>query len=269
MSKIVTKYIENKAKKVAKGRIAEVINPQQQFIHDPHIRLAQAEALKKQKKHWFKKPHNSPSIILNERDRQILHSVKKRATFLDKGCECCCFTFGFDFIIGFIPVIGDFIGLLLGLELVKKATQADIPTYIQVQMISNVFADFLIGLVPIIGDFCDAIVKSNWRNYMLFEDYIMLRRRDEILREQERADEQRITVLPDDYSESTTQLIDPHNMSSTSTSTALPALHHHQHPQHHPTNNIGYETVVLEVDEENDPSHNNKKENKYGTFFKF
>lgn len=100
MSKIITKYVENEAKKVAKGKLAEVINPKQKFVHDPHILNAQTEALKKQKKHWWRKPQNTPSIILNERDRQILRSVKKRAIFLDKGCDCCCFTFGFDFIIG-------------------------------------------------------------------------------------------------------------------------------------------------------------------------
>ncbi|CAO3600440.1 unnamed protein product [Absidia cylindrospora] len=47
-------------------------------------------------------------------------------------------------------------------------------------MVTNVMVDFLVGLVPIVGDVLDAIVKSNWRNAMILEDYLMLRRRDEI-----------------------------------------------------------------------------------------
>jgi hypothetical protein len=37
-----------------------------------------------------------------------------------------------------------------------------------------------IGLAPVVGDLLDAVIKCNWRNAMLLEDYLMLRRRDEI-----------------------------------------------------------------------------------------
>ncbi|CAO3580052.1 unnamed protein product [Absidia cylindrospora] len=123
---------------------------------------------------------NSNRTSFSERDRQILRSVKRRATYLDKGCTCCCFTFGFDFIIGLIPVIGDAIGMILGLELIKVASKADLPKHIQFQMLINVMVDFVLGLAPVVGDLLDAVIKCNWRNAMILEDYLMLRRRDEI-----------------------------------------------------------------------------------------
>jgi hypothetical protein len=97
-------------------------------------------------------------------------------------------------------VIGDAIGLILGLELIKVASKADLPKHIYLQMLSNVIFDFVvrnrflilrmrlirglfmiqIGLAPVVGDLLDAVIKCNWRNAMLLEDYLMLRRRDEI-----------------------------------------------------------------------------------------
>jgi hypothetical protein len=99
MTSLASKFMEKKAKKYASGRAAELINPSQQFINDPEIRAAQEEAARTNKHHWWKR-QEQPDIILSERDRQVLRSVKRRATYLDKGCSCCCFTFGFDFVVG-------------------------------------------------------------------------------------------------------------------------------------------------------------------------
>ncbi|KAI8088755.1 uncharacterized protein BX664DRAFT_331293 [Halteromyces radiatus] len=179
MTSLATKFMEKRVKKYASVQAADILNPKQQFINDPEIKAAQEEAAKTTKRHWWKR-QQQPDIILSERDRQVLRAVKRRATYLDKGCSCCCFSFGFDFIIGLIPGVGDAIGLILGLELIKVASRADLPKHIQIQMVINAVMDFLIGLTPFVGDLLDAVIKSNWRNAMILEDYLMLRRRDEI-----------------------------------------------------------------------------------------
>ncbi|CAO3600439.1 unnamed protein product [Absidia cylindrospora] len=100
MTSLATKFMERKVKKYASGRAADLLNPTQQYVNDPEIREAQEEAAAiANKRHWWKRQHQ-PDIILNDRDRQVLRSVKRRAMYLDKGCDCCCFTFGFDFVIG-------------------------------------------------------------------------------------------------------------------------------------------------------------------------
>ncbi|KAI8333878.1 hypothetical protein BC941DRAFT_504397 [Chlamydoabsidia padenii] len=204
MTSLATKYIESKARKYARGRAAELLNPTLKYVNDPEIIALQQEELAKANKgrSWWKgarQHHLQPDIILNERDRQVLRSVKWRAQYLDKGWECCYFSFGFDFLIGLLPAIGDVIGLLLGLELINVARQADLPNHIQIAMLTNVLIDFLVGLVPIIGDILDSLVKSNWRNAVILEDYLMIRRRDEIRAERglpKRQDDDVLKPLP-------------------------------------------------------------------------
>lgn len=44
---------------------------------------------------------------------------------------------------GLIPVVGDLIGVLLALHLVKVACRADLPNHIIAKMLANVFIDFM------------------------------------------------------------------------------------------------------------------------------
>ncbi|KAI8344164.1 hypothetical protein BC941DRAFT_407915 [Chlamydoabsidia padenii] len=229
MTSLATKFMEKKAKKYATGRAADLINPTQQYINDPEIRAAQEEAAKTHKRQWWKR-QEQPDIILSDRDRQVLRAVKRRATYLDKGCSCCCFTFGFDFVIGLIPVIGDAIGLILGLELIKVASKADLPKHLQAQMLVNVIFDFVLGLTPVIGDFLDAVVKCNWRNAMILEDYLMLRRRDEI-----RAEKGLVTTHHDGLlspEPTTTGISNPHHVDPPGpSSSSLPPVQQSQQQQ--------------------------------------
>ncbi|SAL96652.1 hypothetical protein [Absidia glauca] len=103
MTTLATKYIERKAKKYARGRAADLLNPTLQHINDPEIVALQEEELAKlnEGRSWWNRSarqYSQPDIILNDRDRDIL----------------------------------------------------------------------------------DAVVKSNWRNAIILEDYLMVRRRDEI-----------------------------------------------------------------------------------------
>ncbi|ORX60707.1 hypothetical protein DM01DRAFT_1317372 [Hesseltinella vesiculosa] len=179
MSEFIATYIEGQARKHLQGAAADALNPQLTYRNDPEVLALQEEAAKSSKHFWWKR-QQKPDVILSKRDRQVLRAVKRRAVFLDKGFNCCCFTFGFDFLIGLIPGIGDFIGMLLGLELIKVACKADLPKHILVQMVTNVLVDFVVGLTPVIGDIMDAVLKCNWRNALILEEYLMIRRRDEL-----------------------------------------------------------------------------------------
>ncbi|KAI9266914.1 hypothetical protein BDA99DRAFT_536316 [Phascolomyces articulosus] len=131
------------------------------------------EALpQQQKKRYFWQKKEDPHYLLTPHEKKILHKVKSRARTLDSGLSCCCCHVGLDPIIGLIPVIGDFAGLVLSLYLVQTAAQVHLPQSVMSQMMMNVIIDFLLGIVPILGDIMDVFYKCNTRNAILLENYL-------------------------------------------------------------------------------------------------
>ncbi|KAI8138067.1 hypothetical protein BJV82DRAFT_320514 [Fennellomyces sp. T-0311] len=176
--------MSNYVAKLALGKAAEHYQAKPSIVEtDPEIRAAMEAASASTKKHWWKKRPQA-DIILSSHDRQVLRKVKSRAWYLDRGCKCCCFTVGLDGLIGLIPVVGDIIGVFLALNLVRVACQANLPNNLIFKMLSNVFVDFVLGLTPVAGDVLDVLFKCNWRNAMLLEEYLFIRRRDELRAEQ-------------------------------------------------------------------------------------
>lgn len=80
--------------------------------------------------------------------------------------------FGIDPILGMIPVIGDFIGLLLSLPVLIEANRIGAPARLKRKMIRNMIIEALVGIVPVLGDFFDVYWKANTRNTALLRDWI-------------------------------------------------------------------------------------------------
>ncbi|KAL1920472.1 uncharacterized protein VTP21DRAFT_849 [Calcarisporiella thermophila] len=118
------------------------------------------------------RPAENQPPSLPARDAKILKRVKRRANLLDAGLQICCCRIGIDPIIGMIPVVGDFIALLLAWDMIRMAKQADLPDRIVMQMYTNVAVDFVIGLVPALGDLFDFLFKANLRNSVVLENYL-------------------------------------------------------------------------------------------------
>ncbi|KAI7865174.1 hypothetical protein BDF14DRAFT_1827958 [Spinellus fusiger] len=131
------------------------------------------------RKWWQSKPPK-PENILSPKEKKILKKVKARAYFLDKGVSCCCVQIRFDGLIGLIPFIGDFIGLILAFQLVEMAMEAVLPGALISKMMFNIMLDFAMGLLPIIGDILDILYKCNTRNAILLENYLLERRQFEM-----------------------------------------------------------------------------------------
>jgi hypothetical protein len=78
-------------------------------------------------------------------------------------------TFGFDFLIGLFPVVGDVLtfslsgGLLL--IMVKKGASGKALS----KMILNIILDAIVGSIPFLGDIFDLFFKANKRNLDLFQ----------------------------------------------------------------------------------------------------
>lgn len=82
------------------------------------------------------------------------------------------FRIGFEPIIGLIPVLGDFAGLIMSCYVLLEAQRAGASTRVKRQMVRNMAIDFFGGLIPVIGDAFDFAWKANARNTRLLHEYL-------------------------------------------------------------------------------------------------
>ena len=100
--------------------------------------------------------------------------IRALAQFLDNAIQIpgTRWRFGFDAIVGLIPVVGDLIGGLLSGYIILEAARAEVSTITLARMLANVGIDTLVGAVPAIGDLFDAAWKANIKNVELLERHI-------------------------------------------------------------------------------------------------
>ncbi|KAF8327594.1 uncharacterized protein EI90DRAFT_3067341 [Cantharellus anzutake] len=113
---------------------------------------------------------------LSQRDAKVLKQVRSRAHYLDKGFRICGMRFGWTFIIGLVPVVGDVSDAVLNYSLViKKAKQAEIPSWLLRRMLLNNVISAGVGFIPLVGDVILASYKANSRNAALLEEFLRIR----------------------------------------------------------------------------------------------
>ncbi|AUL72255.1 hypothetical protein ATS72_000865 [Pseudoalteromonas sp. 13-15] len=82
------------------------------------------------------------------------------------------FRFGIEAVIGFVPVVGDVIGLILSSYVLFEAHKLGISWHVKLRIIINMLIDFFIGSIPLFGDIFDAFFKANTRNTLILKKYI-------------------------------------------------------------------------------------------------
>lgn len=82
------------------------------------------------------------------------------------------FRFGLSPLIGLVPVLGDFVGLVLSLYVLREARRVNASRGVQLRMLRNMLIEFFGGLLPVIGDAFDAIYKANTRNTELLRAWL-------------------------------------------------------------------------------------------------
>ena len=120
----------------------------------------------------YKKVKKQIPAYIPEHDAEVLARVRKSSYRLDM----CLFNFlgirfGWEAVIGIIPMAGDAIGVAMALMVFKKccSVEGGLDQSIKLRMLINIIADFLVGLVPFLGDLADAAFKCNTRNLRLLE----------------------------------------------------------------------------------------------------
>ncbi|TAJ52503.1 MAG: DUF4112 domain-containing protein [Nevskiaceae bacterium] len=106
---------------------------------------------------------------MNPAPHPSLQRVEKLAYWLDEFITIpgTRFKIGLESLVGMIPVVGDFAGLVMGGYVVVEAHRLGAPNELKLRMIRNVALDGAIGLVPVLGDFFDFAYRSNRRNVQM------------------------------------------------------------------------------------------------------
>ena len=84
--------------------------------------------------------------------------------------------FGWDPIVGFVPVAGDLVTAALAIKIIIAARRLGAGKTLVRRMVAISAADIAIGLVPIIGTLFDIFYRSNIRNVEALKDEIRRRR---------------------------------------------------------------------------------------------
>jgi hypothetical protein len=106
------------------------------------------------------------------------HSIRRRIEAMERVLEHgftvpgTNYQFGLDAIVGLIPVIGDFIGAVLGSYLIWEAKNLGLPKWKLWRMAGNVAFDTGIGFVPVVGDAMDFLFRSNSRNLKIVKRHL-------------------------------------------------------------------------------------------------
>jgi len=93
--------------------------------------------------------------------------------FLDDGIRVpfTNFRFGFDALLGLLPVAGDAATGLTSVAILGLALKQGVPTVVLLRMVGNIGVDVLLGMIPVVGDAFDLFFKSNRRNLDLIERF--------------------------------------------------------------------------------------------------
>ncbi|MEO0605563.1 MAG: DUF4112 domain-containing protein [Myxococcota bacterium] len=104
-------------------------------------------------------------------DSARLSRIRALANILDTkyGVPGTPIRFGFDAILGVVPVVGDTATLLIGLYPVLEALRSRARKRTVAKMLGNLGIDWLLGLVPFLDLVLDVAFKANTRNLRLLE----------------------------------------------------------------------------------------------------
>ena len=100
-----------------------------------------------------------------------IKTAKFLSRLLDSQFDVGGVRFGLDPIINLIPWVGDIIGAMLSLFILRTAWQVGVSKSDLLKMVGNIVIDFVIGIIPLAGVIFDVIWKANLRNVAILEKY--------------------------------------------------------------------------------------------------
>ena len=96
--------------------------------------------------------------------------VDRLAWLMDRSIPIGRWKIGLDGIIGLVPGLGDFVGVLVSGLIVAAGVRARLPRSAIARMVTNVAVDGVIGAIPFLGDHFDMTFKANTRNVEIYRE---------------------------------------------------------------------------------------------------
>ena len=109
--------------------------------------------------------------------QQDVELARVIANAMDAKFDIAGMKFGFDAIIGLVPVAGDAVSFAIGLFPIYVARKHGLGKIVIGRMMANLGIDFVSGLIPFAGDALDVLFKANLMNLKLLEDALAKRAR--------------------------------------------------------------------------------------------
>lgn len=118
--------------------------------------------------------NNSSNSQGNNKQEDTLKRLQKLAHLLDNALIIpgTSYRVGIDPLLGLIPAIGDYVGIILSSYIVWESAKLGASQTILFQMIINLIIDFFMGIFPVLGDFFDLTWKANHQNIILLENHL-------------------------------------------------------------------------------------------------
>ena len=98
-----------------------------------------------------------------------LERVRKLARVLDAQFEIAGFKFGWDAIVGLVPVAGDVAMAAIGAYPLIVAHKHGLSKLVRARMAGNLLIDWAVGAIPLAGDVFDVAFKAHLKNARLLE----------------------------------------------------------------------------------------------------
>jgi hypothetical protein len=102
---------------------------------------------------------------------QVMRRLEWLTNFLDDRYTVpgTKFRFGWDTLVGLVPVMGDSITTALSVYFMWEANRLGVRKRTLWRMLGNVGFDFVVGAVPLVGDLCDVAWRANRKNLKLLK----------------------------------------------------------------------------------------------------
>ena len=105
-----------------------------------------------------------------------LRRARTLAHLMDAQFEILGVRFGWDPIIGLVPILGDVVAIAAGAYPIWIARKHGLGKWLHLRMGWNLLVDCLIGLIPVIDVISDVAFKANIKNLKLLEKAAAARR---------------------------------------------------------------------------------------------